>query len=303
MSAVAVSSREPIRKDSDSASSSKRTVTTMPGPATPAEVGASPTRAVLSRSSSWRIRASFLPCSSRAAWYPPFSFRSPSSRRSLISAAMAGRLAMSSSCSALSRSYDSWVSQVTFAVLSVIGTYCSLPISVEDSCRTTKITLCRSTAHAMRRFDYPPYAQHFGDDGGPADGQVRGHRDVPAARRYGHPDPADLGPVPRPGPQHALRRAVRVVALNGEAHRQPARVGRRPGEHVALDRRVAEVAVAEVRQPDAGGHHQRGEHGEHRAGRHRPGPAAVPSGRPRTTHANLDVLCRWGEQESSHHRG
>src|SRR3546814_3851924 len=41
-------------------------------------------------------------------------FRSPSSRRSLISAAMTGRLAMSWSSSFLSLSCDSWVSQVTW---------------------------------------------------------------------------------------------------------------------------------------------------------------------------------------------
>src|SRR3954464_3515835 len=59
------------------------------------------------------MRASILPCSSLAAWYPPFSLRSPSSRAASIFLAMSARAGpLSSSSSADSRSNASWVSQV-----------------------------------------------------------------------------------------------------------------------------------------------------------------------------------------------
>src|SRR5215472_6811312 len=109
-----LSSREASRKVTSASSPSNRTVTVMPGPTTPSVRGGSPTLECVRMWVSWWIRASCLPCSSLAAWYPPFSRRSPSSRAASIF------LAMSIlpwperwSSSALSRSYASWVSQVT----------------------------------------------------------------------------------------------------------------------------------------------------------------------------------------------
>src|SRR4051794_34426437 len=89
----------------------------MPGPATPLLTGGSPTCADRSSACNWAMRPSCLPCSSRAAWYPPFSRRSPSSRRSLISFPLTGRLAMSRSSSFDRRSHGPRASQATFAAV------------------------------------------------------------------------------------------------------------------------------------------------------------------------------------------
>ncbi|CAM5738851.1 hypothetical protein SHIRM173S_02273 [Streptomyces hirsutus] len=67
-----------------SSSPSKAIVTTMPGPTVPSAASASPTLAFSRSWVSCRTRSSCLPCSSLAAWYPPFSRRSPSSRAAAI---------------------------------------------------------------------------------------------------------------------------------------------------------------------------------------------------------------------------
>jgi hypothetical protein len=96
-------SREPSRNVLDSPAIFA--VTTVPTSTTPWLSGASPTVELRSRSVSCRMRASILPCSSLAAWYPPFSLRSPSSRADSIFFAMSARAGpLSSSSSALSRS-------------------------------------------------------------------------------------------------------------------------------------------------------------------------------------------------------
>src|SRR6266700_1944606 len=82
------------------------------------------------------MRPSCLPCSSRAAWSPPFSDRSPSSRRALISAAITGRFAMSSSSSIFSRSCASWDSQVPSR--SVVDTMGSPPGGKVGNYQVTK---------------------------------------------------------------------------------------------------------------------------------------------------------------------
>jgi len=56
----------------------------MPGPTTPSVRGGLPTRAFARMCWSVMIRAWIWPCSSLAAWYPPFSLRSPSSRAASI---------------------------------------------------------------------------------------------------------------------------------------------------------------------------------------------------------------------------
>src|SRR3954463_5191960 len=95
----------------------------MPGATAPsAEAGASPTLAFSRSWVSWRTRSSILPCSSLAAWYPPFSRRSPSSRAAAILAAISVRAGPDRySSSALSWLYASWVSQVTFSLVWVTG--------------------------------------------------------------------------------------------------------------------------------------------------------------------------------------
>src|SRR5215469_7811073 len=119
-----LSSREASRKVTSSSSPSKRTVTVMPGPTTPSVRGGSPTLAFCRMCWIWLIRASCLPCSSLAAWYPPFSRRSPSSRAASIFFAISMRPCPERwSNSALSRSYASWVNQVTLSSrVSVTGT-------------------------------------------------------------------------------------------------------------------------------------------------------------------------------------
>src|SRR5690348_12525075 len=107
------------------------------------------------------MRPSCLPCSSRAAWYPPFSRRSPSSRRALISAAITGRFAMSSSSSAFSRSYASWDSQVPSR--SVVDTMGSPPGGKSETTKLPKQVLrphcgklaatCRLPGPAAERVD------------------------------------------------------------------------------------------------------------------------------------------------------
>ncbi|CAM5738511.1 hypothetical protein SHIRM173S_09815 [Streptomyces hirsutus] len=65
-----------------SSSPSKAIVTTMPGPTVPSAASASPTLAFSRSWVSCRTRSSCLPCSSLAAWYPPFSAgRPPRARR------------------------------------------------------------------------------------------------------------------------------------------------------------------------------------------------------------------------------
>src|SRR6478752_7374677 len=122
MSALAYS-REASRKVTVSSSSpSKAMVTIMPGATTPSAAGASPTLAFSRSWVSWRTRSSCLPCSSLAAWYPPFSRRSPSSRAAAILAAISVRAGPDRySSSALSWLYASWVSQVTLSLVWVTG--------------------------------------------------------------------------------------------------------------------------------------------------------------------------------------
>ena len=57
-----------IQIEVESLSPLNRIVTIIPASTTPSSAGLSPTSARRSMSSSWRIRASVLPCSSRAAW-------------------------------------------------------------------------------------------------------------------------------------------------------------------------------------------------------------------------------------------
>src|SRR5579863_514404 len=109
-----LSSREASRNVTSASSLTNRTVTVMPGPTTPSVPGGPPTRAFSRMCWSVMIRASICPCSSLAAWYPPFSRRSPSSRAASIFFAISMRPGPERwSSSALSRSYASWVSQVT----------------------------------------------------------------------------------------------------------------------------------------------------------------------------------------------
>ena len=70
------------------------------------DVGGSITSAVASLPSRSLIRASIMPCFSRAAWYSAFSERSPWARASPIALLMAGRsVCLSRSSSAFSRSW------------------------------------------------------------------------------------------------------------------------------------------------------------------------------------------------------
>ena len=68
MDACAASSREPRRNVSSSSQAGKRTVTTLPAATSSCSASGAPIIEYSSRCLSWRTRASFLPCSSRAAW-------------------------------------------------------------------------------------------------------------------------------------------------------------------------------------------------------------------------------------------
>src|SRR5690554_1810370 len=71
------------------------------------------------------MRASILPCSSFAAWYPPFSLRSPSSRAASMRFAISPRpRPLRSSSSAVRRSCASWVSQVTEVSSAIVLSLC-----------------------------------------------------------------------------------------------------------------------------------------------------------------------------------
>src|SRR6478735_7710803 len=111
-------SREPSRKVSSSPAILATTI--MPGSTMPSSAGASPTWTSRRRAVSWRMRASILPCSSLAAWYPPFSLRSPSCRAASIFWTISARPAPERwSSSAFRRSKASWVSQAAEALLVV----------------------------------------------------------------------------------------------------------------------------------------------------------------------------------------